>query len=65
MQCSYFRRGLVQIKTSVLKRKSLQLAVREKRVREWNRAAACKVSLLRHADHLLHSFKGSWNWIQL
>lgn len=40
------------------------LAVRVKCVRSWKRAAGCKVSLLLHVEHLLHSFQGSWNWVQ-
>lgn len=41
------------------------LAVRGKCVRSWKRAARCKVSLLLHVEHLLHSFQGSWNGIQV
>lgn len=35
------------------------------RGKSWKRAAGCKLSLLWHVEHLLHSFQGSWNWIQV
>lgn len=47
------------------KKKQPLLAVRGKCVRSWKRAAGCQVSLLLHVEHLLHSFQGSWNWIQV
>lgn len=44
--------------------KQPSLAVRAKGVREREGAAGHEASLLLHVDHLLHGFKGAWNWIQ-